>query len=1152
MNIKKIAKVVALAILAVVLLLLAVITVAVNYLRPEKLTPIVERYANEYLNAEVGIDRIDISFWSTFPRFDLDVQGLDVRTKAFEKLHSDVRMTLPVYADSLLSVGRLKAAVNIPALLVGNISLYDITITSPEVNLIQATPESWSLDIFPASAEDTSKDGPLEIPDFSMGTFEIEGGFPIRYVSIPDSMDLAVNLATTRLKGDGAPVYSLSVEGLTSASVSEIVVNSLQVGMGGDINWSASHPLRSSLKDFRLAVGDVSVTLNATVDFEDELMFESFDLTLPPTRFRDIIDVIPTGMRGELAKVESDMALGIGLKLTGPFALGVDSIPSFEINVSVPKGSASYDGMKLEQFELQADAVIDGVKPDNSVLNISRLVAQGEGMGFSLTGTVTDVVSDAKVSGTFRGGLNVEHLPKIILAKLPYDVKGRLVADCTFDFRKSYLTRENFHRVLLSGGAVLTGLEMDMPDMPASVYARSVELRLGTNSSFVNGGAMVDSLLTASLKVDTISCAIDGMDMQGRGLLMGVGCRNTASSIDTTAINPIGGRISAQRFSLRASEDSSRIYLRDASIGGALLRYKGEKRRPQLRLDIATKGALYGDRVNRAMLSDARMSLTVHPSSTPAAERRRARIDSLRRLFPDLTYDSISAMSRAIARASRKRVKRDSAAVSQPESVREKIEVDNSVRRILRNWDANGSLHAERVRVFTPLFPLRNRISGLDLDFSTDSIAVHDTHVNVGKSDFRIEGYISNISRSLTSRRGSQSIKVNFNLTSDTINVNEIAEAVFAGAAFADSGTEAGMSHMDENSDESALQSSVDIAVEASDSASVLIIPANLEAKLNVRARNIIYSDLAFRDFRGTLNAFDGALNLSRLGARSDVGSINLNALYTAPTKYDASFAFGMYVKGFRIREFLDLVPSLDTLMPMLHGIDGVINADIAATTRIDTAMNLDIPSLKAAVKLSGDSLVVMDEETFRTIGKWLLFKDKTHNMIDSMTVEMIVDNSQMQMFPFMFNLDRYKLGVMGNNDLAMNFKYHIAVLKSPLPFKFGINVSGNPDDMKIRLGRAKFNEKNMAKSISIADTTRVNLVEQIRNVFSRGVRNAKIRQMDFSKIGQAVMEDDLKGDTISGADSIYFIREGLIPAPDTVAAMAPQLQKNKKIKKRR
>lgn len=151
-----------------------------------------------------------------------------------------------------------------------------------------------------------------------------------------------------------------------------------------------------------------------------------------------------------------------------------------------------------------------------------------------------------------------------------------------------------------------------------------------------------------------------------------------------------------------------------------------------------------------------------------------------------------------------------------------------------------------------------------------------------------------------------------------------------------------------------------------------------------------------------------------------------------------------------------------------------------------------------------------------------------------------------------MFNLDRYKLGVMGSNDLAMNFKYHIAVLKSPLPFKFGINVSGNPDNMKIRLGRAKFNEKNMAKTVSIADTTRVNLVEQIRNVFRRGVRNAAVKQMDFSAMGQALMDEDIKGDTISGADSLYFIREGLIPPPDTTALKTVSPVKKKKNKKRK
>ena len=77
--------------------------------------------------------------------------------------------------------------------------------------------------------------------------------------------------------------------------------------------------------------------------------------------------------------------------------------------------------------------------------------------------------------------------------------------------------------------------------------------------------------------------------------------------------------------------------------------------------------------------------------------------------------------------------------------------------------------------------------------------------------------------------------------------------------------------------------------------------------------------------------------------ARSDVGSLDLNALYSAPTKHDATFAFGLRVNDFHIAQFLDLVPSLDTIMPLLSDISGIINADIAATTGLDSDMNIDI-----------------------------------------------------------------------------------------------------------------------------------------------------------------------------------------------------------------
>ena len=50
------------------------------------------------------------------------------------------------------------------------------------------------------------------------------------------------------------------------------------------------------------------------------------------------------------------------------------------------------------------------------------------------------------------------------------------------------------------------------------------------------------------------------------------------------------------------------------------------------------------------------------------------------------------------------------------------------------------------------------------------------------------------------------------------------------------------------------------------------------------------------------------------------------------------------------------------------------------------------------------------------------------------MSVELVVKDSELEIFPFEFNIDRYKLGIFGYHDLAMNFNYHVSVLKSIIP----------------------------------------------------------------------------------------------------------------------
>ena len=139
-----------------------------------------------------------------------------------------------------------------------------------------------------------------------------------------------------------------------------------------------------------------------------------------------------------------------------------------------------------------------------------------------------------------------------------------------------------------------------------------------------------------------------------------------------------------------------------------------------------------------------------------------------------------------------------------------------------------------------------------------------------------------------------------------------------------------------------------------------------------------------------------------------------------------------------------------------------------------------------------------------------------------------------------MFDIDRYRLGVMGSNDLAMNLNYHISVLKSPIPFKFGINIKGTPDKMKIRLGGAKFKENMVVERQAIADNTRVNIVRQIDSAFRRGIQKARSGRLTFRKptvapdaTGASALRD-LNDDRLSHADSLQFIRQGLIENPDT------------------
>jgi hypothetical protein len=210
-------------------------------------------------------------------------------------------------------------------------------------------------------------------------------------------------------------------------------------------------------------------------------------------------------------------------------------------------------------------------------------------------------------------------------------------------------------------------------------------------------------------------------------------------------------------------------------------------------------------------------------------------------------------------------------------------------------------------------------------------------------------------------------------------------------------------------------------------------------------------------DFAGRVKVNNQALSVANLSTSTKVGKMAMHLSYLCKDTQTAHAAFALNMDSVQIGELVTALPELDSIMPMLRSFDGSVACEASVTANLDSAMNVVLPSVNAGAWLRGDSLVLMDGETFSEIAKMLMFSKKTRNVIDSVSVELLVKNNEIEIYPFMVSMDKYRLGVGGTQGLDESFNYHIALLK---PIRAGLDVYGTDfDHIKFRLASTKFKD---------------------------------------------------------------------------------------------
>lgn len=1138
----RIAKYAGLTAMAVVLFAIGILMAALSILTPERLTPLAEHVATRALqNARVEIDTVRLSMRYSFPYLTLNVAGLSVISTPVHGLDARAHANVPMWADTVFAVNRLTGGVNVAKLAVNTLDISDVVLDTPRVNLVVVNDTLTNFDIVAPTPPDEPPFDWRSLPELQLHRMAIEHPQPMRYLDVSTGTAFDINLRKASVHGHQAPLYKLEFAGnVTSPQFMHyLTLPDMAFGLDGDIDWNQHEPMCLGIKDMSFRVAMVSGKLSTRVNLTNSLVVESMDLALNPISVNEVLKALPRPFLHEYGIPEgivTTATVEMAVRLLEPFNAASPALPHFTFDLRIPDSQFSWQKVKFDNMALDMTVTLASNNPDDAVVDIRRLNLRGPATDLTLDGRLTSLLSDPLFDGSLKGTCDLAKLPPILAAAIPGTVSGRLTADASIKGRPSMLMPATFHRLKITGAITLDDLYWLSADSALTVLSDHAKFDFGTNERFKTAeGHSADSLLTASIAVENAEITHSDIQMTLNDLRLGLGAVNRHRARgDSTTIVPLGGRLHVGAFNLLALGDSAMLRLRQVDGSATVRPFEGDVKRPEFLFDLALGHFSTGDRSTRMLFSDAQLALAAHPQPQGRRARQIAAVaDSLQRANPSMPRDTVYAHALAHYNAQHHKYPR-----IHPEMEDDSTEIldwgtSSGLRKLLLGWRLDGEISAQRAGLYTPYFPLRNRLRNVNLAFNNDSLVMRDVEYKVGQSDFTASGAISNIRKAFTSRGFKQPLRARFILTSDTINVNQLADAVFTGSAMhqaADAGQSMSLGTADNDED---LDRIIGEHVQgAPDSLAPFLVPTNLDVDLRVNARNVLYSDLLLHDLQGKLLAYEGAISLHDLAATSQVGSLGMSALYMGRDVDDLKFGFGLKVNNFDIAGFLRLVPAVDSIMPVLSDLSGFISADVAATSDITRQMDLDLPTLDAAINITGDSLVLIDPETFKSMSKWLMFRNKDRNIIDHLSVQMLVSKNQMQVYPFIFDIDRYKLGVQGSNDLALNFNYHVAVLKSPLPFKFGINISGNPDKYKIRLGRAKFNEKTPL-TVPLVDTTRINLVRSLENVFRRGVNRARFAGIRVATDNPAA-QINLNADTLTHLDSLQFIQEGLIPAPDS------------------
>lgn len=796
--------------------------------------------------------------------------------------------------------------------------------------------------------------------------------------------------------------------------------------------------------------------------------------------------------------VDTDAELSVQLDCNGLLNLKEGRLPDATASVSIPPAKIRFrDIVTNGNISLDASATLD-----SGILNaeLPDFDFNMEALKINANGSAKDILDgDPDCDIDARLAADLEKLSRFLPDSLEYiSADGLIDISATGKFRPSQLNLKDFWNCDLK--AQIQSDKLNVNDSKDDIYAKlkNFDLKVASMKSLAEAGHEAVGIQVQS---DTAAASI-GRDIRLLTTSLNAVLQATNSAIVDTLLRmpPMLAEVKAGRIMMKGTDSLMVGALNTQNKVSIVPKVsRSGKRTPKIDLDSKTDGIRLKSNKIRVGADGVALSF----SQTRAMESRiprRQLPDSLRKQFRE-RFDFLSE-----------------------EEFRAhdiKLNISDAILKWINGWNPSGSISIDSSKVLTPLFPLRSSVMDVRADFDSKALNLNHIEARAGTSDVTIFGKMHGVSNLLNGRGLAD---IDLSILSNRINANEILSAIEKSSPDKEMSIDADNININDKQIEQSII--IDTLADniPTSGYSLIVIPANINANVSVNAQEVTYSTIDIFGLHSDIAMKERCLQIANTEASTIMGSLKLDAFYSARTKKNINAGFGLNLYDVTADRVIELVPKIDDLFPILKSFKGNLNCEVAATTQLDTNMNFLIPSLTGAFKISGNDLAIEDMGSLSKLTRRLMFKHPDYADVDSMFVMGIISDNQLQIFPFILAIDRYTLALAGEQKFGTQFDYHASIIRSPLPFKIGIDIYGKTfDKWKYRITRPRFKNERIPVFTSAIDEMHVNLISSIKDIFGKGVERA-IRENAYRK--DSLEEEVDKEAAYSESEDLSFEEE--------------------------